>query len=200
MFTGIVAQLGSLGSRTGSERAVRLAIDAGVEFMKGVEIGDSIAVSGVCLTVTAVSGAGFSTDVSAESLARTTLGLRQQGDPLNLERAVLMGDRLDGHLVTGHVDGVARLLSATPDEGSRRLLFEAPQALMRYIAPKGSVCVDGVSLTVNEVDGCTFSVYVIPHTLEVTTLGHLNPGQDTNIEVDLIARYIERLHSSQGVA
>lgn len=181
MFTGIVQAVGRI-VRTGPHE-----IDTGSLDLGGVSVGDSISVQGVCLTVTALAARGFQADVSAETLAVTT-GLDRQG-PVNLEKALRAGDALGGHLVSGHVDGVGELVR---QEGSV-YAFRAPEALSRYLARKGSVCVDGVSLTVNRVAGSEFEVNLIPHTLEVTTLGRLVPGGKVNLEVDLVARYLERL-------
>jgi riboflavin synthase len=200
MFTGIVTHTGVLEERTGRAGDLRLRFAAVETFLDACVEGDSIAVAGVCLTAVDVGHGRFSADVSAETVDRTTLGALQQGDSVNLERAMRLGDRLDGHLVSGHVDGVARLLTSRPDGSSRRLELEAPPGLMRYIARKGSVCLDGVSLTVNNVGGARFGVCVIPHTLEITTLGGLAPGAGLNLEVDLIARYLERLHPGKDDA
>jgi riboflavin synthase len=181
VFTGIVQAVGRI------VRAAPHEIETGGLDLAGVSVGDSISVQGVCLTVTALSERGFRADVSAETLA-VTAGLDQPG-PVNLEKALRAGDPLGGHLVSGHVDGVGELVRR---EGSV-FGFRAPQALARYLARKGSVCIDGVSLTVNRVDGADFEVNLIPHTLQVTTLGRLAPGARVNLEVDLIARYLERL-------
>ena len=181
MFTGIVQAVGRIVALHPHE------IDSGSLDMGGVATGDSICVQGACLTVTALTPRGFRTDVSAETLAMTS-GLDAPGE-VNLEKALRMGDALGGHLVTGHVDGVGEVLSR--DGGIHR--FRAPAALARYIARKGSVCVDGVSLTVNRVEGDAFEVNLIPHTLAVTTLGRLAPGAKVNLEIDLVARYLERL-------
>ena len=181
MFTGIVQAVGRI-VRTGPHE-----IDTGTLDLGGVSVGDSISVQGVCLTVTALAARGFLADVSTETLAVTT-GLERPG-PVNLERALRVGDALGGHLVAGHVDGVGELVRR--DGGV--FAFRAPQALGRYLARKGSICVDGVSLTVNRVAGSEFEVNLIPHTLHVTTLGRLAPGGKVNLEVDLVARYLERL-------
>ena len=181
MFTGIVQAVG---------RIVRVApfeIDAGKSGLSGLAVGDSVCVQGACLTVTRLTAAGFCADVSAETLAVTT-GLDRPG-PVNLEKALRMGDALGGHLVTGHVDGVAEVVRR--EGGVVRL--RAPKALARYVARKGSVCLDGVSLTVNRVEGEEFEVNLIPHTLEVTTLGRLAAGAKANLEIDLVARYLERM-------
>ena len=156
-------------------------------------VGDSIAVSGVCLTMLEPEETGFSADVSNETLELTTLGNLGSGQQVNLELAMGLEDRLGGHMVSGHVDGKGRLLSRRKDARAERFEFEVPAGLARYVAKKGSICIDGVSLTVNEVDGARFAVCLIPHTLEVTTLGDLQAGDEVNMEVDLIARYLERL-------
>ena len=156
-------------------------------------IGDSIAVAGVCLTVMAFEPGAFSADVSRETLEKTTLGQLELGARVNLEPALRLGDPLGGHMVSGHVDGLARLVSSTSDARSWRLRFELPHALARFVAPKGSICLDGVSLTVNEAADAQFGVNIIPHTHEVTTLGALQPGDAVNVEIDLIARYLDRL-------
>jgi riboflavin synthase len=181
MFTGIVQAVGEI------VRLKPLEVDCRALDLADIAIGDSICVQGVCLTVTALSGRGFTADVSAETMAVTT-GLDRPG-PVNLEKSLALGGRLGGHLVAGHVDGVGEV---TRFEGGS-LEVRAPQGLARYIARKGSICVDGVSLTVNRVQGSLFEVHLIPHTLEVTTLGRLRAGARVNLEVDLIARYVERL-------
>lgn len=181
MFTGIVQAVGAI------VRLAPLEIDCGALDLADVAIGDSICVQGVCLTVTARTPRGFTADVSAETLAVST-GLDAPG-PVNLEKSLALGERLGGHLVAGHVDGVGEVLRFARGE----LEVRAPQALARYIAPKGSICVDGVSLTVNRVEGSVFSVQLIPHTLRVTTLSRLRPGERVNLEVDLVARYVARL-------
>ena len=193
MFTGIVAGVGSVASLARRGGDVELLIDAGGLPLAGVAIGDSIAVSGACLTATRIEGGRFAADVSNETLARTTLGRLRPGDRVNLERALRAGDALGGHYVTGHVDGLARLVAAHDDGRSLRLVFEVPTELARYVAPKGSVTLAGVSLTVNEVDGRRFGVNLIPHTRAVTTLGALREGDAVNLEIDIIARYVARL-------
>jgi riboflavin synthase len=182
MFTGIVQAVGRI------VRLQPLEIDCGHLDLADVAVGDSIAVQGVCLTVTALTGKGFTADVSAET-RRVTTGLERTGAAVNLEKSLALGDRLGGHLVAGHVDGVGDVVAFA--EGVLRV--RAPRELARYIARKGSICIDGVSLTVNRVDGDVFEVQLIPHTLEVTTLGALAAGARVNLEVDLIARYVERL-------
>lgn len=193
MFTGIVSAKGFLReiADTGGDR--RLGIECPTMNFDLCRAGDSIAVSGVCLTMLEPAGQGFHADVSRETLDLTTLGRLGQGSEVNLELALGLEDRLGGHMVSGHVDGIGRLVKRFPDARAERFEFELPQSLSRYVAKKGSVCIDGVSLTVNEVDVNRFSVCLIPHTLEITTLGRLQPGDEVNIEVDLIARYLERL-------
>jgi riboflavin synthase len=182
MFTGIVQAVGTIA------RLGPLEINCPRLDLADTAIGDSICVQGVCLTVTALAAAGFSADVSAET-RNVTVGLDRVGGPVNLEKALSVGERLGGHLVTGHVDGVGEV--ATFRE--RVLCVRVPVELAPYVARKGSICVDGVSLTVNRVEGTTFDAFLIPHTLEVTTLGRLRAGARVNLEVDLIARYVERL-------
>ncbi len=192
MFTGIIQAVGRVASRETRGRDARLAIAAAPLGLEDVVIGDSIAVAGVCLTAVALEHDGFAADVSMETLARTTLGTLQAGDPVNLEKALRLADRLGGHLVSGHVDGVGRVVGIDDDGDSQRWTFSAPQALLRYIAVKGSICVDGTSLTVNGIVGDHFGVTLIPHTLAATTFGVRKPGDPVNLEVDLIARYVDR--------
>lgn len=194
MFTGIVTAKGKLQFRESFNGDLRIRIEAPEELMKGCRVGDSISISGVCLTMLEPDSTGFSADVSVETLDKTSLGGRRPGDSVNLELAMRASDRLGGHLVSGHVDGLATLISRETDARSERFLFETDRSLAKYIAPKGSACLDGVSLTVNEVDDNRFSICVIPHTLEVTTLGSLEEGENVNLEVDLIARYLDRLN------
>ena len=193
MFTGIVTAVGVVREilPVGGDFRILLATD----LLKSgsVREGDSVSVSGACLTMLQPGDQGFAADVSAETLAVTTLGSIKSGQRLNLELAMSLSDRLGGHLVTGHVDGMARLVKREPDGRAQRFDFELPGGLERYVARKGSVCIDGVSLTVNSVAGKIFSVCLIPHTLETTTLGGLECGDQVNIEVDLIARYLEQL-------
>lgn len=205
MFTGIVAAVGrilsvrSAGAGTVGTGAagIRLRIDATGLDLADVALGDSIAIQGACMTVVARDDSAFEVDVSAESLART-VGLEQAG-PVNLEKALRMGDRLGGHLVSGHVDGVGEVIAITDQGESRRFEVRVPAALGRYLAPKGSVTIDGVSLTVNTVAddgaGSRIAINLIPHTMAVTTLGERRAGDRVNIEVDLIARHVERLLS-----
>lgn len=197
MFTGIIQTVGRITAREPRGTDARLVIDAGTLDLADVAIGDSVAVSGVCLTAIALDGTRFSADVSAETLARTTLGALRSGDAVNLEQSLRLADRLGGHLVSGHVDGIGKVVAVADDGVSQRWTFSAPAALMRYIAVKGSICVDGASLTVNEVAGDTFGATLIPHTLGVTTFGARKPGDAINLEVDLIARYVERLYGER---
>jgi riboflavin synthase len=193
VFTGIVQSIGRLARITPRGGDVELEIDARALDTAGLKIGDSVAVQGVCLTVTRIMPGGFAADVSRETLACTTLGRVAASAPVNLEPALRAGDALGGHLVSGHVDGVGKLVLVRPDGRSSRLEFEIPQELARYVASKGSICLDGVSLTVNDVDGARFGVNLIPHTLAATTLGTLSPGESVNVEVDMLARHLERL-------
>jgi riboflavin synthase len=194
MFTGIVAAVGRIERVAARERGLRVTIDAGALDLADVAVGDSIAVNGCCLTVVALSPPRFAADVSQETLDCTT-GLGAPGE-VNLEKALRLADRLGGHLVTGHVDGVGEVVRCEPDGDSRRLVVRVPPALAKYLARKGSVAVQGVSLTVNRVAGAEFEVNLVPHTLAVTTLGRLAPRAPVNIEVDLLARYAERLLAS----
>ena len=200
MFTGIVATVGRITHLTRRGDAMRLALDAGGLDLSDVALGDSIAVSGPCLTVVEFDAGHFAVDVSSETLARTTLGARQVGDPVNLEKALRLTDRLGGHLVSGHIDGIGTVLKREAQGEYIRWVVRVPPELSHYLAFKGSVAIDGVSLTVNAVDGDTFDVLTIPHTLERTTLGRLNAGAAVNIEVDIIARYIERMLSKSAPA
>ncbi len=193
MFTGIVQAVGRVRSLEPRGGDLRLVVGTGGLDLAGVAVGDSISVSGACLTAVALEPGAFAADVSRETLERTILGGLAPGSPVNLERALRAGDALGGHYVTGHVDGLARVVDLREDARSWRLRFEVPAGLARYLAPKGSATVDGVSLTVNEVEGRVFGVNLIPHTLEVTTLGALERGRVVNLEVDIIARYVERL-------
>lgn len=193
MFTGIITAVGELRHRERRNDEWRLTFGVGGLDLTDVALGDSIAVSGACLTAVELSPDSFAADVSQETLTLTTLGDLTPGDPVNLEKALTLASRLGGHLVTGHVDGVGELVSVAPDGGSLRMTFRAPTSLARYIAAKGSVCIDGTSLTVNRVDGACFDINVIPHTQENTVIRVYTPGHRVNLEVDLIARYLERL-------
>jgi riboflavin synthase len=193
MFTGIIIATGRLASITERGGDLELGVDASTLETSRIAIGDSVSVQGVCLTATRFEGPVFYADVSRETLAKTTLGTLKSGARVNLEPSLRAGDALGGHLVSGHVDAVGRLVRLEEDARSRRLEFELPETLMRFVAPKGSICIDGVSLTVNQVEGRRFDVNLIPHTSEVTTLGGLGSGDAVNIEIDVIARYIDRL-------
>ncbi len=198
MFTGIIAATGTVSRIQNIGGDWRLTIRSETLDLSSVQPGDSIAVSGVCLTALAPTSQQFSADVSRETLACTTLQHWHEGDLVNLELAMQPQSRLGGHIVSGHVDGVGELVSRLPDGRSERLVLRVPPALARYIAHKGSVCLDGVSLTVNEVNGNEFGVNIIPHTAERTTLHLFKAGRRVNVEVDVIARYLERL--LQGAA
>ena len=193
MFTGLIEGVGSLAGREMRGGDARLHVDVGTLRFDGVKLGESIAVNGVCLTVVAFDQRSFEADASNETLALTTLGGLAVGGPLNLERAMRPDDRLGGHLVSGHVDGVGRVLRIEPDARAQRWTFAVPQPLQRYIAQKGSICVDGVSLTVNAVDDGGFEVALVPHTITHTAFARLSAGDAVNLEVDLVARYVERL-------
>ncbi len=193
MFTGIIQAIGTVGALELHGRDRRLGIQVTAPEFDGLSLGESVCVGGVCLSIVALSAPLFHVDVSAETLARSTLGGLKDGARLNLERALTPSARLGGHLVSGHVDDVGRVLERVPDGRSISLRIEAPPALARYIAVKGSICVDGVSLTVNGVEGPRFEVNVVPYTLAHTTLGELAPGARVNLEVDVLARYLERL-------
>ncbi|TMG79000.1 MAG: riboflavin synthase [Betaproteobacteria bacterium] len=185
MFTGIVQAVGTI------VRVAPLEIDCPALDLADVRVGDSISVQGVCLTVTAVKGASFSADLSSETLS-VTVGLARAGAAVNLEKSLVLGERLGGHLVSGHIDGVGDVLTFAES----LLKVRVPRELARYVARKGSICVDGVSLTVNRADADTFDAFLIPHTRKVTTLGRLAAGARVNLEVDLIARYVDRLLSA----
>ena len=198
MFTGIIQAMGAIARVEQVGGDTRLVVDARGLDTRDVAIGDSICVSGVCLTAVSIDAAVFAADVSTETLSCTTLGTLKSGDCVNLEKSLRLADRLGGHLVSGHVDGIGRVVAVEPDARSQRWTFELPAGLSRYIAAKGSVCIDGVSLTVNEVAPNRFGVNLIPHTIDATTFQHKRVGDSVNIEVDLIARYVERLQSSGG--
>ena len=200
MFTGIITALGTLREvqPIGDGHDMRLVIGVAPEFLAGAALGCSIACSGICLTAVELNGDSFAVDASAETLARTTMGKWRAGGRVNLERSLRLGDELGGHLVSGHVDGVGEVLSATPENASVRWRFRVPAAIAKYIAVKGSVAIDGVSLTVNEVDAESFGVNIIPHTAAVTSFGTLQPGDGVNIEIDTLARYVARLMEFRG--
>lgn len=193
MFTGIIQGVGRLAGIEPRGGDVRLVVEVGSLAFEDVELGESIAVNGVCLTVVEFDASTFSADASNETLSLTTLGGLAEGDALNLERAMRPVDRLGGHMVSGHVDGVGRVAAIEPDARAQRWRFEASPDVLRYVAKKGSICVDGVSLTVNEVDDAGFEVALIPHTVQHTRFSHTGVGDPVNLEVDLVARYVERL-------
>ena len=193
MFTGIILATGRVSSLTEKGGDLELGVEAAALDLERVAIGDSISVQGACLTVTRKEGACFYADVSRETMAKTTLGNLRAGSRVNLEPSLRAGDALGGHWVSGHVDTVGKLKTLVQDARSWRLEFELPAALMRFVASKGSICVNGVSLTVNKVDGRCFDVNIIPHTLKVTTLGEIKVDDGVNIEIDVVARYLERL-------
>jgi riboflavin synthase len=198
MFTGIVTDLGTVREvqPIGGAHDMRLVIGTSPAFLRDpapAVVGASIGCSGVCLTAVDLGGDWFAVDASAETLSKTTLGRARPGSRINLERSLRLGDELGGHLVSGHVDGVAEVLSATPENASVRYRFRLPPGLSRFVAAKGSIAIDGVSLTVNEVDGDAFGVNIIPHTAAVTTFSTLQPGSLVNIEIDTLARYVARL-------
>lgn len=196
MFSGIIADVGTIARAEDRQGGLRLTVATQQLGMGDVRLGDSIAVNGVCLTVVEMSGNNFVVDVSRETLD-CTIGLDRQGAQVNLEKALRLSDRLGGHLVSGHVDGVGKVESFDDIGESWRLVVSAPQELSRYIAQKGSITINGVSLTVNHVSGAEFEVNLIPHTLEVTTLHELQPGTQVNLEIDLIARYVERMLTAE---
>ena len=191
MFTGIIQAVGQIKQVEQRDKGVRLTIASDRLDFSDVSVGDSIAANGVCLTVIALAGNAYTVDVSQESLS-CTVGLGEPGE-VNLEKAMRLSDRLGGHMVSGHVDGVGEVLKFEPVGESHLLQIRAPRELARYIATKGSITINGVSLTVNEVSDATFNINLIPHTVEVTTLKHLKPGARVNLEVDMLARYVDRL-------
>jgi riboflavin synthase len=200
MFTGIIQAVGSIASLQQRGGDLRLGIETGRLPLEDVALGDSIAVSGVCLTVVELGGSRFFADVSGETLRRTSLGGLGVGDAVNLEKALTLATRLGGHLVSGHVDGIGSVIARRQDSRSVQFTIQAPDDLARYIAVKGSICVDGVSLTVNAVSGASFELNIVPHTLEETTLADFRVGRQVNLEVDLIARYLERLLMGDAAA
>ena len=197
MFTGIILAKGRIEAVKEIGGDMELAINASALDASRLNLGDSVSVQGVCLTVMRREGGVFFADVSRETLSKTTLGTLVQGSGVNLEPALRAGDALGGHMVSGHVDAVGKLAGAKEDARSWRMEFELPQSLMRFVAPKGSICIDGVSLTVNQVVGQRFDVNIIPHTREVTTLGDLTVGAGANIEIDVVARYLDRLMAKE---
>src|SRR6201996_9212466 len=198
MFTGIIIATGRLVSIAQRGGDLELAIDASALDRARIAIGDSVSVQGVCLTATRIEGPVFHADVSRETWGKTTLGMLGSGARVNLEPSLRAGDALGGHWVSGHVDAVGRLTRMVQDARSWRMEFELPAPLMRFVAPKGSICINGVSLTVNNVEGRRFDVNIIPHTHDVTTLGEIRVGDSVNIEIDVVARYLERLMTKTG--
>jgi riboflavin synthase len=193
MFTGIIEAKGKIVSMTAKGGDMSVRIQTGPLDLADVQLGDSIATNGVCLTVVSLPGDGFSADVSGETLSLTSLGNLGAGSTVNLEKALTPTTRLGGHLVSGHVDGLGKVTAIAPDARSTRIDIEAPKALAKYIAHKGSITVDGISLTVNSVDGAVFSLNIVPHTQDWTNIGEWKVGTAVNLEVDIIARYLERL-------
>ena len=193
MFTGIIVATGRVTSLAETGGDLELGIDAAALDLHRIAVGDSVSVQGACLTVTGKDKTHFYADVSRETMVKTTLGDLSPGSRVNLEPSLRAGDALGGHWVSGHVDTVGKLKALVQDARSWRLEFELPASLMRFVAPKGSICVNGVSLTVNKVDGSRFDVNIIPHTFKATTLGELKIDDGVNIEIDVIARYLERL-------
>ncbi len=195
MFTGIITDIGRVRSVAETARDRRYEVETRWD-VSGIDLGASISHAGVCLTVVEKNDGWFAVEVSGETLDKTTLGCWQVGTRINLERATKVGDELGGHIVSGHVDGLGTIVEITPEGGSHRIVIEAPAPLHRFIAAKGSVTVDGVSLTVNSVDGRRFGLNIIPHTWEATTLGTLKPGSEVNLEIDMLARYLARWQES----
>lgn len=193
MFTGLIQGVGRLRAREARDGDLRFTIDVGTLPFKDVALGESIAVNGCCLTVVDFDASSFAIDASNETLALTTLGALREGAALNLERAMQAQDRFGGHIVSGHVDGVGRVIDIQPDARAQRWRFAMPQALAKYIAKKGSICIDGVSLTVNEAGEDFFEVALIPHTISHTAFAETRVGDAVNLEIDLVARYVERL-------
>lgn len=195
MFTGIISAVGKIVQLEERQGDKRLNIDTGNLGLDDVRLGDSIACNGVCLTAVEITEQGFIADVSVETLSLTTVGNWDMGSPINLEKAMQASDRFGGHIVSGHVDGIGEVISLHEDARSWRFRMRAPAELARYIAHKGSITVDGISLTVNHVDGAEFELNIVPHTMVNTIMGHYQQGTKVNLEVDLIARYLERLSS-----
>jgi len=193
MFTGIIQAVGKIISLDPRGGDVHISINSGKLPMAQANLGDSIAVNGVCLTLAEKTTTGFAADVSNETLSRTTLKQLQAGSSINLEMAMTPSSRLGGHIVSGHVDGVGEVLNRWSDGRSEKFVIQAPDQLAKYIAEKGSICVDGISLTVNKVEGARFELNIVPHTLQETTMGEFQSGRKVNLEVDIIARYLERL-------
>lgn len=199
MFTGIIAAVGNVVAVEAEPGRAKFQFATGKLDLSGLKLGDSIAVNGACLTAVAFDSHGFSADLSRETLECTTLGQLSEGAPVNLERALGLGDSLGGHLVTGHVDGIGVVRSMRTDADSLRMSIDVPVALARYVARKGSICVDGISLTVNGVSDETFEVTIVPHTQAETIIRTYSEGSRVNIEVDMIARYLERIVQYTGL-
>jgi riboflavin synthase len=199
VFTGIVEGTGVIRQHVTRERSAWITVDAG-SVLDGIRAGDSIAVSGVCLTVVRLAGTSFDADLSVETLHRTTLGRLGPGSAVNLERPLSVGDRLGGHVVQGHVDGVGCVVCRRKEGDAWWVEISAPSSVMRYVVEKGSIAVDGVSLTVADVSGGQFTVCLIPHTCDVTTLGALKTGAEVNLEVDVLAKYVERMVAGGALA
>lgn len=193
MFTGIIQSIGSLSDIQPKGGDMALVVNTGKLDMSDVDLGDSIAVNGVCLTAVAMTESSFTADVSRETLSLTSLGDISKGSEVNLEKALTLQTRLGGHLVSGHVDGLGEVVSRQNDGRSERFRIQAPDELAKYIAAKGSITIDGVSLTVNKVEGSFFEINIVPHTIQETIISHYQPGTQINLEVDVIARYLERL-------
>ncbi len=191
MFTGIVTDVGRLRAVRETNRDLRFEVETSFD-LSTIDMGASISHAGCCLTIVEKGDNWFAVEISGETISLTTLGTWKEGDPINLERAARVGDELGGHIVSGHVDGVGEVISVEPEGGSHRVKIRVPRPLHRFIAPKGSITVDGVSLTVNEVDDDVFGVNLIPHTWDVTTLGRLKSGAKVNLEIDMLARYLAR--------
>ena len=200
MFTGIIQAIGEVAAVQNSGGDIRLRINTGKLSLDDVGLGDSICTNGTCLTVTELPGDGYWADVSVETLNFTTLGKLQTGSRVNLEKALTATDRLGGHIVSGHVDGVGEVVSLQEDARSIRFVMRAPDGLAKYIAHKGSICIDGTSLTVNAVNGAEFELNIIPQTMSETIFGQYRPGSAINLEVDVIARYLERLMLGEKAA
>lgn len=199
MFTGLVEEVGVLSSITGNEQASRLVIRA-ERVLDGVQVGDSIAVNGICLTVTSYTANHFSVDVMPETMNKTNLRQLRPGQRVNLERAMRLGDRFGGHIVSGHVDGTGTILSRQPHANAVLFRIETKPDVLKYIIPRGSICIDGISLTVVDVDETSFSVSIIPHTLAATSLQERRPGDSVNLEADVIGKYVERLLGFRSAA
>ena len=191
MFTGIVTDVGRLRAVRETNRDLRFEVETSFD-LSTIDMGASISHAGCCLTIVEKGDDWFAVEISGETISLTTLGAWKEGDPINLERAARVGDELGGHIVSGHVDGVGEVVSIESEGGSHRVKIRVPRPLHRFIAPKGSITVDGVSLTVNEVEDDVFGVNLIPHTWDVTTLGRLKPGAKVNLEIDMLARYLAR--------